>query len=334
MACNDIRRKIKKVFEKFTKMKSCVIMRTNSKGGINAVESILLTEEEVRKLLGAGSGDAALLFLCSKTQTPPDRAGLDGLRLKTAAAFLRQSGLWETPAPRFQQSAEPPVFSDADVARALGDSSSGFRELEQLVQRQLGKVLSNDDLRILLSMTNYLGLSNEVIPVLITYCVNRNKARGSNRTPTFRAIEQEAYRWADEGIDTLETASAFVLANATRNTRIRAVCQILGLGSRALTRSEEKYITSWLDLGFGTEEIRLAYEKTCVNTGQLKWPYMNSILQSWDAQNLHTVAQIEQFDRPAQKAGGKKSDYQQHGETLSPMMRQAVAQILSDDEED
>ncbi len=298
------------------------------------MESILLTAEEVRKLLGAGSGDAALLFLCSKTQTPPERAGLDGLRLKTAAAFLHQSGLWETPAPRFQQSTEPPVYTDADVARALGDPSTGFHDLEQQIQRQLGKVLSNDDLRSLLLMTNHLGLSNEVIPVLITYCIDRTRARGSTRMPTFRAIEQEAYRWADEGIDTLETASAYVLANVTRNTRIRAVSQLLGLGSRALTRSEEKYITSWLDRGFGKDEIQLAYEKTCVNTGQLKWPYMNSILQSWDAQNLHTVAQIEQFDRPASssKPNSRWSDFQHHGEPLSPMMQQAIAQILSEEE--
>ena len=298
------------------------------------MENILLTAEEVRKLLGAGSGDAVLLFLCGKTDTPPERVGLEGLRLKTATAFLRQSGLWESPAPRFQQSNEPPVFSDADIARALGDPTTGFHELEQQVQRQLGKVLSNDELRSLLSMTNYLGLPNEVIPVLINYCIDRSKTRGSSRRPSFRTIEQEAYRWADEGIDTLETASAYVLANATRNTRIRAVCQILGLSSRALTRSEEKYITSWLDRGFGTEEIRLAYEKTCVNTGQLKWPYMNSILMSWDTQNLHTVAQIEQFDRPASssKPNSRWSDFQHHGEPLSPMMQQAIAQILSEEE--
>lgn len=298
------------------------------------MEDLVFKSEEIRKLLGAGSGDAALLYLCSKTDTLPESVGLDGVRLETAAAFLRRVGLWAAPAPKFQQSGEPPVYTQADVTRALCDPSSDFRKLEAETQRRLGKVLSIEDLKILLSMTDYLGLPTEVISLLINYCIERSRSRGSNRRPSFRMIEQEAYRWADEGIDTLETASAYVLMNTAKHAQVRAVSHLMGLDGRALTHSEEKYIISWLELGFGIDEIQLAYEKTCLNTGQLKWPYMNSILKSWDAQKLHTVEQIRQHDRPAQKSSGKKAtDYQQHGEALSPMMRQAVRQMLSDEEE-
>lgn len=299
------------------------------------MDTLVLKPEEVQKLLGSGNGDAALLFLCGKTDTPPERIGLDGTRLETAAAFLRQVGLWQTPAPKFQQSSEPPVYTEADVTRALSDPVSDFRKLESEIQRRLGKVLSTEDLKILLSIHDYLGLSTEVISILITYCIERSRSRGSSRRPSFRVIEQEAYRWADEGIDTVEAASAHVMMNTAKIARVQTVCQLMGLSGRALTHSEEKYILSWFELGFGVEEIKLAYEKTCVNTGQLKWPYMNSILKSWNTQQLHTVEQIRQNDRPSQKAYGKKqSDFQQHGEQLSPMMRQAVAQMLSDDEED
>lgn len=297
------------------------------------MDDIILTQEDVRKFLSAGNTDALLLYLCEKSGIAPNTVGLDGIRMETAAAFLRRVGLWQQPAPRFQQSSEAPVYTEADVTKALSDPASGFRDLEQRIQRQLGKVLSVEDLKTLLSMSEYLGLPYEVISILITYCIDRSKARGSNRRPTFRMIEREAYRWADEGIDTLETASAYVMMSTARNTRVQAVSKALGLSSRALTNSEEQYILSWLDHGFDAEAIKLAYEKTCVNTGQLKWPYMNSILMSWDAQKLHTVAQIRQFDRPAQKPGKKQSDFQQHGEPVSPMMREAIAKMLANEEE-
>lgn len=299
------------------------------------MEDIILTAEAVRKLLGAGSADPALLYLCVKTGTAPESVGLDGIRLQTAAAFLRRVGLTEAPAPRFQQSSEPPSYTEADVTRALSAPDSEFRKLEAETQRRLGKVLSVEDLKILLSIHDYLGLPNEVIHILIQYCCDRSRSRGCSRRPSFRAIEQEAYRWADEGIDTLEAAAAYVMENTARNARVQTVSQAMGLSGRALTQSEQKYILSWLDLGFGVEEIKLAYEKTCVNTGQLKWPYMNSILKSWNAQKLHTVRQIRQYDRPAsKKSGSKQADYQQHGEALSPMMQQAVRQLLEGEEED
>ena len=45
--------------------------------------------------------------------------------------------------------------------------------------------------------------------MLLYYCLERSRRRDS-RAPSMRAIEKEAYRWADEGIDTLETASFYV----------------------------------------------------------------------------------------------------------------------------
>ena len=46
--------------------------------------------------------------------------------------------------------------------------------------------------------------------------------------------------------------------------------------------------------------IALAYERTCLATGGLKWPYMDAILRRWDEQGLRTVAEIEQGDvKPA-----------------------------------
>lgn len=64
-------------------------------------------------------------------------------------------------------------------------------------------------------------------------------------------------------------------------------------------------MVTWLSWGFGEKEIQLAYEKTCMNTGGLKWPYLNSILKSWHEQGFTTLAQIDAGDR--QQAKGREA---------------------------
>ena len=59
---------------------------------------------------------------------------------------------------------------------------------------------------------------------------------------------------------------------------IKAMLNIYG---RELTATEEKYISSWLDLGFHRDAIAIAYDRTLTQTSALKWPYMNKIFLSW-----------------------------------------------------
>ena len=85
--------------------------------------------------------------------------------------------------------------------------------------------------------------------------------------------------------------------------------QVLQIRGRNLTAPESRYIQQWLEMGFDEQTIGLAYEKSCLNTGGLAWPYMNKILQSWHAQNLHTVQQVQQSDRkPSVPRGGELGD--------------------------
>ena len=65
----------------------------------------------------------------------------------------------------------------------------------------------------------------------------------------------------------------------------------------SLTQAEERYAKSWLEMGISEELIGLAYEKTCVNTGGLSWPYMNKILSSWHAAGYKTAADVQNQDR-------------------------------------
>jgi len=287
------------------------------------IHDLFIPEQDWRKLLAASSGDSALLYLYIRTGGDPAHAGealrMNASRLECAAASLRQMGLWpET--PKIIRPDTPPVYSEEELIRHQRQDH-GFQHLIGETQRRLGKLLSTEELKILLSLYDYLGMPTEVISLLISYCLQRARMKGSLRQPSIRTIEKEAYHWADLGIDTMEEAASYIQMQLERQNKVGAIRTALQLTDRKLTPTEERYINQWLDWGFGEPEILMAYEKTCLNTGSLKWPYMNSILSRWNDQDLHTKAAIETGDKTPGKAVQSQEPSQWERDAVARMMR-------------
>ena len=265
---------------------------------MNTVE-LIIEKADIQKLLGAANADAALLYLYLRSGNEPDRAGedlrLNDTRINSASALLRQLGLWQENRRGFI-AGERPAYSEQDVTKAL-DEDRDFQSLYGEVQRLLGKSLNTEELKIVLGMVRYLGLPNEVISLLIHYCKDRNRRKGSSRNPSLRSVEKEAYAWAERGLDTMEEAAAFIQAQNLRNSQIGQLMQTLQIRGRSLTPGEEKYAQGWLDAGFDMDAIAMAYERTCLNTGNMNWAYMNKILNRWQDAGLLTAEQIKQGDK-------------------------------------
>ena len=263
-------------------------------------EAITIPQSDVRRLLSAASADAALLYIFLNSGNRPEEAGknlnMSESRLSCAGATLRQLGLWPEERPSHIAPGERPTYSEQDVLKAM-DSDVDFRGLYGEIQRLLGRSLNTEELKILLGFVRYLGLPGDVISVLVCYCKERARQRGSSRNPSLRAIEKEAYAWAERGIDTVEEAAAFISAQNVRHSRLRRLMDQLQIRGRNLTAAEERFAQSWLDMGFEEELITMAYERTCLNTGGLNWAYMNKILQRWNEQGLHTAEAVRNGDR-------------------------------------
>lgn len=275
------------------------------------IEQVTIEKADIHKLLAAASGDAALLYLylrCGNAAADAQTVlQLTQSRISCATAILRQLGLWQEEKKSIVAMGERPNYSERDVLDAM-DHDNSFRLLYGEVQRALGRNLSTEELKILLSFVRYLGLPAEVISVLVSYCKDRARQKGSLRNPSLRAIEKEAYRWAEEGIDTLEEAAAFIHTQNVRNSRLAQLCEILQLQGRSLTNAELRFAQQWLDMGFENEVIALAYEKTCLNTGRMNWAYMNRILTSWNESGFRTLEQIRNGDRKSNVPKGASGE--------------------------
>ncbi len=267
---------------------------------------LTIPKAHVHKLLCAKNPDVALLYLYITDGNDPAQAAeklqLSANRYTAASAILRQLGLWPQTrnAPVF--SGERPQYTERDVISAM-DGDREFQALYGEVQRVLGRNLNTEELKILLGFTRYLGLPADVISVLVCYCKERARAKGNLRNPSLRSIEKEAYHWAEQGIDTMEEAAAFIQSQHVRRTQLGELMQLLQVRGRNLTPGEERYARQWLEMGFHKDVIALAYERTCLNTGGLSWPYMHKILTRWQSAGLFTVEQVENEKRTAVPKG-------------------------------
>ena len=273
-------------------------------------EQVTISQADMRKLLSAASPDGALLYIYlqggNRLETAEKDLHMNPSRLNCAVAMLRQLGLLPQERVAVIAPGERPAYSDEDVYKMM-DYEPSFKGLYEEVQRLLGRSLNTEELKILLGFVRYLGFDYDLISVLVSYCKARAEQKGRKRRISLRVIEQEAYAWAERGIDTIEEAAAFIQMQNQRQSRIGRLMQMLQIYGRNLTAAEEKYANAWLDMGMEDAVIAMAYERTCLNTGGLNWAYMNKILQRWHSQGLHTAEEVRTGDqKPGSGAAGQR----------------------------
>ena len=79
----------------------------------------------------------------------------------------------------------------------------------------------------------------------------------------------------------------------------------LNIRGRELSKTEQTYVTRWLDQGFTPEALAIAYDRTVVKLGRLHWSYMDKIIQSWHLRKLHTPEEIEAGDKRRSSAASR-----------------------------
>ena len=292
-------------------------------------ENIVLGAGSVRRLIEGRDGNAALLYLSLARSGSSDaeklraELGWNEAQFAAAEAALRSMGLIQSPAPARPaappartQSAPPPEtalpeYSREDVMDKL-ERDASFAAVLREVERKLGR-LSEPSVRKLLGLYDYLGLSADVIFLLVNYCAERKAEQfGAGKLPTLRDIEKEGYAWARMELFSYAAADAFVQREREKRGRYPEYMEVLRLGSRAPVASEERFLKQWAEWGFPPETVEIAYDKTMLNCHELKWTYCNGILKKWHEKGLHTPEEARSENlaprvRETPKRGGSKN---------------------------
>ena len=294
-------------------------------------EKTLLTAGEADKLLASADGTAALLYLHIL------RAGAFSLTeaarvlrrsepdIALAAETLRRLGLMPTPQQPLPEETLPQLT--VHDLRDIAAKDSSFQGLVAEAENALGRVLSDNDLRILFGIYDHLGLPADVILLLLNHCIDEYQARrGPGRMPTMSYIEKEAWYWMRQEIVNLDAAEAHLARCRARREAAEQAKEVLQIRGRSLTVSEQKYLDSWLELGFSPEALSITYDRTVLRTGKLTWKYMDTILKSWSDKQLFTPEEIEAGD-PEKRSRDRTSSVSNNGEKEIEDLRKLHQQI-------
>ena len=305
-----------------------------------ASETVTLAGQTIDKLIQAGDGDAALLYLyilktrglSTSAQAAVAMGKHQGL-IASAMAVLASLGLVEiekgadnqpavpqtgeptsipkAASPQAGYPTEPPEpleeprkYTIEELKTELQSPDSDFVSVVEETQNSLGRQLTPDELMRLLGIYDALRLPPEVILQLITHCISESRLSGG-RAPSLRYIEKAAYTWEREGINSLERAEEYIKALEARRSLYGRIKITLQIKDREFSPTEKRYVDGWIDMGFEPESIAIAYDKTLVKTGKMAWSYMDTILKSWHGKGIHTLREVQEKDRwPARNSPG------------------------------
>ena len=154
-------------------------------------------------------------------------------------------------------------------------------------QNILGKIFTVHEVNVLIGLSDYLGLENDFIIMLLKHCAEMGKK-------TLHYVEKTAISLYDMGITTVAALSAELERREALSNMEGHIRRIFGIGSRNLTTKEKREISAWVnDMKCPVEVIEKAYEVTCDATGKPSIHYANSVIERWHAEGLLTIDQIE-----------------------------------------
>lgn len=291
-------------------------------------EILSMSAQAARLLVESGDGDGALLYLALLECGGDGEKAAASLRWQAdrlrpvwdrlaALGLVRPASPKTAPPPPPPQDDRPPEYSRGELTAAL-EREPDFQALCQEMENRLGRVFSDNDLKSLYTIYDYLGFSPEVILTLTSWVIQRERKQKNNPAacPRMPQIRREAFRWKRLGVDTLERAEEYLRRQQAVDGREWGILSSVGVAERRpAVEQEREFIAKWVEREYSDELIRLAYERTIYRRGSMSWPYVDKILQSWQQSGWRTPEQVRAGEKTAPRSakpakGGSKPDYQ------------------------
>lgn len=201
---------------------------------------------------------------------------------------------------KLKKSNELPRYTSEELAVIL-ESREDIVSLINESQNIIGKVFNLKEISVIIGLIDYLGLDSEYILILLTYCVSIDKK-------SLHYIESTAFSLYDAGVTEPAQLTEEIRRRELAASSEGQIRKIFGIGTRAFTSKEKKFIYSWLnDMRYTVEIITRAYEVSANATGKASFPYTNAVLERWNSENLRTLEEIEAADKKNQESAANDS---------------------------
>lgn len=223
------------------------------------------------------------------------KLGIEALDIKNALAFwagkgvLMVEGLEEAVANAMRNdNAEQNRMPTYTGKQALDyvENNKDFRALCNECQNVLGKTFTAHDYNSVRQLKEYYKFSDEYILLLLTHCIEIEKAN-------WAYIRKTASCLYDEGISSYSKLEEHFAARRNKRSLEYKIRKLLGIGEREFTKTEKGYIEKWISLKTSYELLSKAYDITVEKTGKLSYAYMAKILDNWHSSGIKTAEDVE-----------------------------------------
>ncbi len=194
----------------------------------------------------------------------------------------------DPPSPVVRMIPEKEDLKPTDLAASI--TGTDFERTLYMAEMYIGHPLSQNEVASIYYIDRTLGFDADLLEYLVEHCVTKGKAN-------IRYMEAVAVNWYQNGIDSVKKAKEYSAAY-TRN--VFPVMKAFGISGRNPAPSELDFIKSWNDMGFDTDILLEACNRTMLQTHQASFPYANRILESWKKSGVRTMADVKSLDETHQ----------------------------------
>lgn len=196
-----------------------------------------------------------------------------------------------------------PSYTGAEVARICAESD--VKELIDVCAAILGKTFTPTEMESIIYLYDGLRFDFEYIVRLCKHCHDIGRS-------SIRYVEKVGIGLYDSSVITVGALEAYIEKEERKNDMEYRVRDLFGLGERALTPSEQKYLATWtLDWNLPFEVIRLAYNEMMRLKDRPLFSYENGILKKWVENGCKTPEDVAAYMENGKKnteSAGKKQD--------------------------
>ena len=276
----------------------------------------VITPNELSQRLGISEelADEALLFWqetalfkpdvqTAPTESPTVPPAQPVQPVSTAAVQAEPTPLPTSTAPTakpigsVQRSSAECKLTPKEIAQSIAESKD-LHTLFRMAEQQIGRPLNHMEQRSLVWMHDYLGIGSDSILTVIGYCYSIQK------TSIAYAEKLLTVWFLEESATTLPQVQEAIKRMEQQRTFQNAIMKAFQM-NRKPTPKQQELLTLWQTMKIPMDLISYAYEKTIESIDKLSFPYINKILQSWNALGCRTREDVDRLDnKPSPKSKG------------------------------
>lgn len=177
---------------------------------------------------------------------------------------------------------------EVDLLKELkNDSTKGMLED---IEKLIGRPLSPKEMSMYLSWQKDYSFSQEIILMLIEYCVSKGKT-------DFRYIEKIAIAWHEANIKTVENAQSYIKRHEDKWISIRKILTYLGIKDMEIMKPQEILLDKWLNTyKMPLDVIFRACDICFERINKAEFRYIDSILTNWNKDGIKTIEEVNLKD--------------------------------------